>query len=202
MFKYLVIVSGLFALLVLSLIPGFLGPDDLAGCAQPTLGGRCDRADVIIAISGGDTSARTATAISLFEAGWANKLIFSGAAEDTSGPSNATTMKRQAETQGVPASAILTDDTSRNTEQNAANAAVLVRQLGAKRIILVTSVYHQRRAYMEFQAKLGPGVTIVNRPADVDDGWTRYWWITPNGWWLAGGELTKIAYLILQGIPV
>ncbi len=200
MIKYILIVSGIFALLVLALVPGFLGPDDLSGCSQPDLTSHCKAADAIIAVSGGDTTSRTNTAISLYKAGWAPKLILSGGAQDTSGPSNASAMKKQAISEGVPQSVIMTEGTSQNTEQNAKNTDSLVQQIGAKRVILVTSVYHQRRAYMEFKVKLGPSVQVVNHPAVVDDNWTRFWWLTPNGWFLALEELGKILYLMTQGI--
>ena len=45
------------------------------------------KADVIVAISGGDTDARTAEAVRLYKEGWGANIIFSGAAQDPTGPS-------------------------------------------------------------------------------------------------------------------
>lgn len=168
----------------------YLTPDDLRGCEVPTKTGNCQKADAIVAVSGGNTSVRAAEAIALYKRGWADKLIFSGAAADTSGPSNAEVMRRQALAAGVPSDAIEVESSSQTTKENAERT----RQLFSEqvRIILVTSPYHQRRASLEFRALAGPGSVIVNHPAPNDPDWPVLWWLTPRGWWLAVGELVKI----------
>lgn len=202
MLKSILIIIFTFFLAVFALIPGFLGPDDLAGCGVTPSSGNCAQADVIIAVSGGDTVSRAAEAINLYKNGWAPKIIFSGAAEDKSGPSNAAMMEAQALKEGVPQSVVLKEGASNNTEQNATNSDTLIESLHANRVILVTSVYHQRRAYMEFHAKLGPGIQVVNHPAPLDNSWSKFWWLTPNGWFLALGEIARIIYLMTQGVAV
>lgn len=178
--------------LVVVTIGAYLGPDDLRMC-QSTPNGHvpCQKADAIVAISGGDTTARTDEAIKLYQNGWANKLIFSGAAFDPDSPSNAAVMQRHAIAAGVPKSAILLDQTSRSTEQNASNSSNLFAENNIKNVILTTSAYHQRRAYLEFK-KYSPGVEVRNHPVASDDQWSGLWWLTPRGWWLAGSELVKI----------
>src|SRR5690606_19129558 len=89
------------------LISRYLGPDDLAKCSSgPSDKVGCEMADVIVAVSGGDTTARTVEAIKLYQAGWAPKLVFSGAAEDKDSPSNAAVMRGIALASGVPNEAI------------------------------------------------------------------------------------------------
>ena len=84
-----------FAAFCIYSIGAYLGPDDLRGCTEPTQdGGACDEADAIIALSGGDTNARANEAIRLYKLGWAPIIIFSGAAADPSGPSNAAAMRK------------------------------------------------------------------------------------------------------------
>src|SRR5688572_846628 len=61
-----------------------------------------EKADLIVAISGGETSQRTREAVRLYDEGYAPKLLFSGAAADRNGPSNAAAMRRYAIIQGVP----------------------------------------------------------------------------------------------------
>lgn len=179
------------------LLPYYLGPNDLAGCQQspdntaPKT--ECHEADAIVAISGGDTPARTHEAIMLYQKGWAPRLIFSGAAQDASGPSNAQAMKQQAIKEGVSESAIIIEETSVNTEQNAANTKMLLDQYQLKKIILVTSAYHQRRASLEFSKRAGTEVAVINHPVAHDKQWTERWYLTAGGWWLAGGEMVKIA---------
>ena len=47
---------------------------------------------------------------------------------------------------GVPENAIRIENESRTTRANAQNTAVLLKQLGAQRVLLVTSAWHMRRA--------------------------------------------------------
>lgn len=180
----------------IALISVYLTPDDLRGCEAVTGGSDCQKADAIVAVSGGNTSLRAAEAIRLYKDGWADTLIFSGAAADTSGPSNAEVMRRQAINEGVPNEDIEVEMLAQTTRQNAERVKQLLVEAGgggAKRVILVTSPYHQRRASLEFGALAGDGIAITNRPIKDDPDWATLWWLTPRGWWLAGGELAKIA---------
>ncbi len=188
----IIIVIAILAALILAL-PAFLGPDDLSSCNKAPSGhGQCQKADAIIAISGGDTKARAAEAIALYQHGWAPLLIFSGAAKDKSGPSNALVMKRQAVAAGVPASDVLVEQFSRTTAENAKNTDKFIKNRSLNRIILVTSAYHQRRASIEFKAITGSRVEIVNHPVANDDQWSKHWYLTGIGWRLALSELAKI----------
>jgi uncharacterized SAM-binding protein YcdF (DUF218 family) len=189
----LAIITGAVVLggvLAVNAIGAYLGPDDLKDCVEPdTLNTKCAPADVIVAISGGDTQARTNEAIKLYKAGWAPKLIFSGAALDTSGPSNAEAMRKQAIKAGVPESALLLDQRAQDTTQNAQGTLELLDQKET-RLILVTSPYHQRRASLEFGRVLGGRVKIINHPTPTDRMWGPRWWASLNGWWLALTETT------------
>lgn len=175
----------------------FLQPNDFRLCPmgeKPITRDGCKAVDAIVAVSGGDTVARTNHAISLYKNDWAPLLIFSGAAQDKTGPSNALAMRKLAIDAGVPAGDILIEEDSANTQQNAENTNQLLAEYDIKSVILVTSGYHQRRASLEFNRKLNDGVTIQNSPTS-DKDWNWYWWATPRGWWLAGGEFIKIIAL-------
>lgn len=192
--SFLVVIL-LLAMGSIALISVYLSPDDLRQCQTVSMSYACQPADAIVAVSGGNTSLRAAEAIRLYQDGWANTLIFSGAAADTSGPSNAEVMRRQALKAGVPSEDVKVETTAKTTRQNAEQVKQLLVEAGgggAKRIILVTSPYHQRRASLEFGALVGDGIEIVNRPTKNDPDWSAIWWLTPRGWWLAGGELIKI----------
>lgn len=170
----------------------YLAPDDLKDCAdKPSGEAKCRSVDAIVAVSGGDTNARTDEAIQLFQNGWSNTLIFSGAAQDKSGPSNAAAMRTRAIALGVPESAIFLDEYSETTRQNAENVQNIFQQRKITDVILVTSGYHQRRASLEFNARTS-NVMIVNHPVSADNDWSAWWWTTPRGWWLATGEFFKI----------
>lgn len=170
----------------------FLQPDDLRNCnntvstIEP-----CQTVDAIVAVSGGDTNARTDEAIKLFKNGWSDTLIFSGAAQDKSGPSNAAAMLARAISAGVPRSSILIEEYSETTRQNAENSQSLFAEKGIESIILVTSGYHQRRASVEFN-KRTTDVKVVNHPVARDHDWSAWWWTSPRGWGLALGELVKV----------
>lgn len=197
--------GGLAVILVLIaggifMISVFLAPDDLKQCAANPDGSKlgCQKADAIVAISGGDTEARTAEAVRLYKDGWAPRLIFSGAALDENSPSNAIAMKRQAIDAGVPASAISIEELARNTTENAVRTRQLAVQQGLRRVILVTSAYHQRRASIEFNRVFGD-TKIINHPVIRDRHWSPWWWLTPTGWWLAVSELAKIVVVSFGG---
>lgn len=173
-------------------IGAYLQPNDFSSCeARPSAAKACAKADAVVVVSGGDTKARTAAGIELYQQGWADYLVFSGAAFDKSGPSNAAAMMAQAEEAGVAADAILTDEEAVNTQQNAENTKSIFDERNFKDVILVTSGYHQRRASLEFNKRADTTI-IRNHPVMQDSDWGWYWWATPRGWWLAGGELVKI----------
>jgi uncharacterized SAM-binding protein YcdF (DUF218 family) len=157
------------------------------------------KSDAIVAISGGETDARTREAVDLYKAGWAPYLVFSGAAADPSGPSNAKAMAVIAEDSGVPPSAILLDETSATTRENAANVAKLIDEQSLKSIILVTSPYHQRRAEIAFHRALGAGYPIVNH-SSYDQRWRRsHWWASRYSIDITISELQKVGYELASG---
>lgn len=177
----------------------FLAPNDLSGCdEQPSDKQGCQPADAIVAVSGGDTSARTAEAIKLYKNGWAPKLIFSGAALDKSGPSNAEVMRSQALGSGVPEEDILIEEYGETTRENAENTQDILADNSITSVILVTSGYHQRRAGLEFSKRVH-GVEVRNHPVASDKQWSAWWWLTPGGWFLSVSEFIKIIAFYIGG---
>jgi uncharacterized SAM-binding protein YcdF (DUF218 family) len=135
-----------------------------------------EKADAIVAISG-DTGARVDTAITLWKAGWAPIIVFSGASIDPDSVSSAEIMRREALSQGVPETAVLVEGASTTTEENAAEVAKLMAGRKLHSAILVTSPYHQRRAAYEFHRAFDPrGLVFRNHPAN-DPEWNAFlWW--------------------------
>lgn len=189
--KWLISVSILIVVFIITLTI-FLQPNSFMGCGTtPATDGSCIKADAIVVVSGGDTQARTTAGIDLYKNGWAETLILSGAAQDKTGPSNAEAMQLQALQAGVPESDIIIDGEAESTQQNATNTGTIFTERGYTNVILVTSGYHQRRASLEFNQK-ADSVDIRNYPVTQDSDWNWFWWMTPRGWWLAGGEMVKI----------
>ena len=200
MIKWFIIIPLVLAGLITGLSI-YLQPNDFIGCsAAPLEGtGSCEKADAIVVVSGGDTVARTEEGVQLFKHGWADNLVLSGAAQDKTGLSNAAAMKLQAQADGVPSDAILLDEASENTAQNAQDTESIFETRGFHNVILVTSGYHQRRADLEFEKSAGTSVKILNHPLLTDRDWSFWWWTTPSGWWLAGSEVVKIIAFYVTG---
>lgn len=194
------IIAAVIALAVIIIgLSTYLGPNDLSGCGdRPSSIKPCQAADAIVAVSGGDTQARTREAIDLYKRNWAPKLIFSGAAQDKSGPSNAAAMRKEALNLGVPAGDIIIEEYGETTKQNAVNTQSILEQNNIRSVILVTSAYHQRRAGLEFKKRSG-NVQVRNHPVAQDDQWSPFWWMTPIGWFLAIGEFVKIIAFYIGG---
>jgi len=154
------------------------------------------RTDAVVVISGGDTDLRVREGIALYRDWWAPKIIFSGAA--ASGEiSNALAMKRIAVRQGIPAEAILIEEKSKTTTENAINVAKILRDNNYQSIILVTSPYHQRRAYNSFKTELGKNYVVVNHSAK-DQAWRKQnWWENANARFLTLGEIMKNFYELI-----
>lgn len=201
--QYLGISALIFVVAFFLLLPFYLGPNDLQQCPKKpdnqSINDKCHEVDAIVAISGGDTQARTEEAIKLYKYGWGKKLIFSGAAQDKTGPSNAEAMKKQAVDSGVSEDDILTEELAVNTQQNAVNTRALIENNNLHRITLVTSAYHQKRASLEFQKRAGDDLVIINHPVAHDNQWSENWYFTPAGWWLALSELAKIVGFYVSG---
>lgn len=183
----LIILSIIFVFILFT----FFIPNDYSKCdfADVDLK-KCPKADAIVVVSGGDTKARTEYGVELYQAELAPKIILSGAAFDPSSQSNAEEMAQIAIKAGVLNGDVLIETESRNTRQNAQFVKEAIEAFGFKKIILVTSAYHQRRASFEFKKSLGESVLIYNAPLMNDKHWSQYtWWLDINSWLLAYKEL-------------
>ena len=133
------------------------------------------KTDAIVVVSGGDTDARITEGVKLYQQAWAPKIIFSGAAAEGD-VSNALAMARIAIASGVPSEDIVIEEKSKTTVENAEFTSILIRENDFKRIILVTSPYHQRRAYNQFRASLGENFPIINHSAKDETWRKKNWW--------------------------
>lgn len=158
---------------------------------------KLEKADTIVVISGGDTDARINEGVALYMDGFSDKIIFSGAAAEGD-ISNASAMKNIAMRKGVPAKAILIEEDSKTTEENAKDVTKIVKIEGISSIILVTSPYHQRRAYEAFRGALGKDFKIINHSAK-DSRWRKAdWWSNGEARFLTIGEIMKNLYALVN----
>ncbi len=141
------------------------------------------QADALVVL-GGRAPERSARAAELFLAGVAPKIIVSGA-ED------ALDNKRVLVNKGVPPSCVTVESNSKTTRQNAQFSIPLLRELGARKVIIVTSWYHSRRGLHCFQ-HYAPDLRFYSRPAFSDD--------PRSGWSLRpSGRYVRLEYLKLAG---
>jgi uncharacterized SAM-binding protein YcdF (DUF218 family) len=138
---------------------------------------RLEQADAILVL-GDDNFAgeRASRSAELFGAGWAPLVVASGRLL-RSYAGVAELMGRDLETRGVPATAILRfPHRAGNTREEAQALRELVTGRGWRRVLLVTSNYHTRRARYIFRKVFPPQVTVLIvsvRDADFD----------PDSWW-------------------
>ncbi len=117
---------------------------------------------------------RTHTAARLYHRGLSPLVIISGG--DPTPPEElqaADFMAEFARELGIPRSAIILENESRNTYFSAVNVATLCREREIQRVLLVTDAAHMRRAMASFQAQ---GLSVSPAPADP---WAL-WWETPT----------------------
>ena len=158
-------------------------------------GASCPTADAVVVISGGDTKARTKYASAITKAQQIPVLITAGASRQDNVPSNAEEMRQIAIDAGVPAGMIEIEPQSRNTHQNAVNVKKLITEYNQQNpykpinsLILVTSGYHQARAYKEFSQQFAPEFKIYNAPLKQDRDWSPTWYLSVRSWYLAVKE--------------
>ncbi|WP_426703004.1 YdcF family protein [Rhodanobacter sp. Col0626] len=94
-----------------------------------------------------------------------------------SGEDQARKMRLRLQEQGVPASALLMEDESANTHQNALFSARLLKHEKLQRILLVTSGIHMPRAAACFTRQ---GLTVIPAPVPDSDGKYRQ---VGHSWW-------------------
>lgn len=150
-------------------------------------------ADAIVVLGGGisppsddnpqpnlhDAADRVWHAARLFRAGKAPRLVLSGGGDpDRRSVSEAQAMKQLLTEWHIPESAMLLEEHSRTTAENAQMTFKLLQRQGARSVLLVTSAMHMRRARALFEEV---GFTVI--PAATDHGaqdtsrwpWWRKW---------------------------
>ncbi|OIP22224.1 hypothetical protein COX95_03315 [bacterium CG_4_10_14_0_2_um_filter_33_32] len=173
------------AIFTMAFLGKFLSPQD-----------NLDKSDVIIVISGGETIERTAEGVKLFKQGYASYLLFSGAAKSGT-VSNAKGMKNYAIKQGVSSNNILLEEKSTSTYENALFSKNILEKNNFKKIILVTSPYHQKRAYMNFSFILGRDYNIINHSSS-DSNWNSdKWWDNKKSVNITMSEFVRVMYLAI-----
>ena len=157
------VVLVLFTLLVLSAAAALLYPQRFLCVDSGSV-----RADVVVVLGGGSHD-RPERAADLFKERLASRILVSGQGD-------CTIYRRSLIQAGVPAPAIQMENRSRTTKENAILAINLLRHQGARRVIIVTSWYHSRRALACFE-HYAPDIQFYSCPsyfADTRPDWVRH----------------------------
>lgn len=152
------------------------------------------RADAILLLGGGTldlqhhcaldprSCSRTAFAAALYGAQRAPLIVVSGAGALAArqGTTEAAQMHARLVAAGVPAAAIVVEPTARNTRENMRAAAPLLRERGARSVLLVTSAFHMPRALANAGAEAIPAIAascdadpLVGEVRGLRAGWPQ-----------------------------
>lgn len=148
------------------------------------------KADALVVLGGGSTE-RSERAIELFKEQAAPQIFLSGAGDCESN-------KRFLLGKGVPEAAITLESRSHTTLENAKFTVPLLRALGAKRVIIVTTWYHSRRAVACFRHS-APDIEFYSRPSYF--GYPREEWKRQGIKGYVKSEYEKLAgYWVRYGV--
>lgn len=114
------------------------------------------KADVMVVLGGGSHD-RPEQAAELYREHAAPRILVSGLGDST-------IYRRSLIELGVPARAIQVEDQSRTSRENAILTVKLLRRLGVRHVIIVTSWYHSRRALACFE-HYGPEIIFYSCPS-------------------------------------
>ncbi len=137
---------------------------------------KLERSDIILVLAGDSNGERVSQAVELYKAGWAPKILMSG------GPAvwhltYAKNMRAQATSLGVPENDVVLQDRSKSTLEDIKFSYEEIKSLGSKKVILVTSPYHIRRASLVANKyfKKG-GIKVIAYPAQKSVFNPKKWW--------------------------
>ncbi len=150
--RVLKVLLVLFVVLLLAGLTAFFFPQQVL-----TVDSGPVQADILVVLGGNPD--RAVRAVELFKEGEAPEILVSGKGDCASN-------EKLLEQDGVANAAIILECKSHTTRENAEFSIPLLRQMGARRVIIVTSWYHSRRALACFR-HYAPDIKFYSRPSYV-----------------------------------
>lgn len=171
------------------------------------------RADAIVVLGGGSNyawldhpdvdpdrlhSSRLAAGARAWHAGKASKIILSGGA--VGGTTEARRMAAAIQRLGVPDEALVLEERSRDTRDNARYSMALTGAQGGRKVLLVTSALHMPRAALQF-CRAGADVTAVPVPEGRPSTGLRAQYLpSRRALWRSGRAFKEFAALVAAWI--
>jgi uncharacterized SAM-binding protein YcdF (DUF218 family) len=153
-------------------------------------------ADAVVVLAGDPDYERTKTAVRLLLTGQVGLLILTGGEP---GPGDSSTSLRDVALRaGVPAERIRIEQVSHSTYGSMVAIRPILEQERIRSVVVVTSPYHQRRAFWTARRTL-QGVEVLSRPAEPSGWRPEGWWKTRWGRRIVFGEYARLAYYVLRG---
>lgn len=128
------------------------------------------RGDALIVLCGEDGEARANLVPPLMQAGAAPNVVLSGQRHEPPAILGASHLYPHLLGKGVAPSAIILDESSTNTREQAVNVVAMAREKDWRRLLLCCSAYHAPRAFLTFvqavtEAGLERSIRLVHVPA-------------------------------------
>jgi uncharacterized SAM-binding protein YcdF (DUF218 family) len=161
-----------------------------------------EKSDAIVVLSGNGWE-RTRFGIEIYKQGWAPLFVVIG----STGTQPSHKMARLAIENGIPKEKIIIENESRNTRENMENTVSMARERGWKKIILITSIHHQLRAYLtirKVREEANSDLQIINYPP-TNSSWfdkiesSRHPQNLPRRFWFIFSECYRILKYRLKG---
>jgi uncharacterized SAM-binding protein YcdF (DUF218 family) len=132
-----------------------------------------DQVEVIVVLTG-DNGTRLKKGIDLYKQELAPQILISGG--DMFLDKNVVDyMAEYAQDQGVPSENIILENAALSTFDNAQNTYELLKNLGYKKVILVTSKFHTKRTYKIFRKIYGDDIEISVTSAQDNIDYNNWW---------------------------
>ena len=167
------------------------------------------KADVIVVLNGSDTI-RSLAVVDLYKQGYSNRIVMArgsrqpGSDESRKRVGNNFNRKvffqRTIEAMGVPEKSFqFIGNGVTSTYDEALTTRNFLKKNGHKSILLVTSKWHSKRAYLTFRSALkNDEIKIVIQPSKYDAFRPDAWWKNKNDAELVFEEYVKLIYYIVM----
>jgi len=167
------------------------------------------KVDAIIVLNGRDTE-RSLAAVDLYNKGYSNLIVMARGAEQPGSKEfwkrvgnnfdGKIFFQRAIESMGVPEGSFkLIGNGVSSTFDEAKVTKQLLKENGYRSILLVTSKWHSRRAYLTFRATLRrkDEIKIAISPSKYDSFDPDSWWKSRNGAKLVFDEYVKLTFYVI-----